>query len=189
MPAHSADTSSCSVKDEKVLVNPPLERVKHLFPANLFNSIKRYHDPENKNVVVASISISFPNELLRESVGCRMSLEVTADKVQHLARDLFDARLEVEDGVQYLCSGCVKVTPIPKLTLTGCKRNVLSSTFGSETFHGIETSYRYQYEAMHLWDTTECVAMVISASAQEGAVIYISLGLWEGTAIKDKLFK
>jgi hypothetical protein len=37
-------------------------------------------------------------------------------------------------------------------------------------------------------DTSDCVSMVISALAQEGAVIYTSLGLWKGTQIKHKLF-
>ncbi|KAK3946987.1 hypothetical protein QBC32DRAFT_248541 [Pseudoneurospora amorphoporcata] len=179
----SAASSNCCVEDERVPGNASLEQAERLFPRDLFNSIKRYPDPRNKNIMVAAVLISFPNE------QCQMSLEVTEDKVQHLARDLFDARLEVKDGFRYLRSGRTKVKPSPKLTLTGCERNVLSSTFGLETFRGIEASSRYQHEGMHLWDTTDCVAMVISASAQEGAVIYMSLGLWEGIKISNKLFQ
>ncbi len=106
-----------------------------------------------------------------------MSLEVTEDKVQHLARELFNVRLEIKDRLRYLRSGRTKVMPNPKLTLTGCRHDVLSSTFGSETSGAIETSPKYQDEAIQWHDTTDCVSIVISASAQEGAVIYASLGL------------
>ena len=174
MPAHSAASSSYYDEDEKVFVNASLQQAERLFPPDLFESIKRYPDPNNKNIMVAAVSMSFPNEQL---VPCKMSLEVAPNKVLHLARDLFHVRLEEADGFRYLCSDCTKVMPNPKLTLTGCKRNVLSSTFGLETFHGIEASSKYQHEGMQFRSNTNSVGMVISASEQEGASIYMSLGL------------
>lgn len=183
MPAYSASYA----QDEQVLVNASLEHAGRLFPTDLFESIKRHLDPR-KNILVAAISMSFPYGPLKEKIECQMSLEVTEDKVQHLARDLFGVRLEVNNGLRFLLSGRAKVMPNPKLTLTGCERNVLSSTFGSETCAAIETSPRYLEEVKEYRGATECVSMVVSASAQEGAFVLISVGLWGATKIRGKLF-
>ncbi|KAL2166226.1 hypothetical protein VTG60DRAFT_3114 [Thermothelomyces hinnuleus] len=189
VPAHSVDSSNCYAEDEQVLVNASLEQATRLFPPDLSDSIKRHRDPRNENILVAAISMSFPDGPLKETIGCQLSLEVTEDKVQHLAQELFGVRLEIKDGLRYLRSGRTKVMPNPKLTLTGCGRDALSPTFGSEMSAAIEKSPKYQDEAMQWRDTTDCVSMVISASAQEGAIIYMSVGLWKGTDIRDKLFK
>ncbi|KAK4233253.1 hypothetical protein C8A03DRAFT_48136 [Achaetomium macrosporum] len=147
VPAHSVDSSSCSSEDKQVLVNASLKQAIYLFPPDLSDSIKRHPNPRNGNIL---------------TIGCQMSLEVIEDKVQHLAREL----------LQYLRSGRTKIMPNPKLTLTGYRRDVLSSTFGCETSGTIEKSPKYQDEAMQWHDTTDYISIVISASAQEGAVIY-----------------
>jgi hypothetical protein len=134
--------------------------------------------------------MTFPNAPFTDKFGCQMALEVTDDKVQHLAWELFGVRLETRAGLRYICfaDSSSKILPNPKFTLQGCPRNIISSTFGLEMTNAITTSPIYQDDARQCREGTDCVSMVISHQAQDAAVIYVSLGLWEGARIKKKLY-
>jgi len=186
----SVDSSDCFAEDEHVLVNASLAEATRLLPRDLSNAIKRNPDPKNENILVAAISMTFPNGSFTDKFGCQMALEVTDDKVQYLAWELFEVRLETRAGLRYVCfadSGS-KILPNPKFTLQGCRRKIISSTFGPEMSNAITTSPLYQDDARQWRDCTDCVSMVISHQAHDGAVIFVSLGLWEGARIKKKLY-
>ncbi|KAM4063368.1 hypothetical protein HRG_013901 [Hirsutella rhossiliensis] len=186
----SVDLSYCFAENEHVLVNASLANATRLFPRDLSNGIKRNHDPIDGNVLAAAISMTFPNAPFTEKFGCQMALEVTDDKVQHLARELFEVRLETRAGLRYVCfaGGCSKILPNPKFTFQGCRRNVILSTFGSDISNAITASPLYQDETRQWRDSTDCVSMVISHQAHDGALIFVSLGLWEGIQIRKKLY-
>jgi hypothetical protein len=46
--------------------------------------------------------MTFPNARITDKVGCQMSLEVTDNKVQRLAWELFEVRLETRAGFRYV---------------------------------------------------------------------------------------
>lgn len=67
--------------------------------------------------------------------------------------------------------------------------NVIASGFGPEVSQGIMASPGYAVEVGQHRDTTNMISMEISHRAEDRAIIYASLGLWEGTAIEGSLFQ
>lgn len=160
-----------------------------LFPSELANSIRRIPDPKCTGALVAAVWIAFPPPPDLNKIQCTMSLELTDEKVQYYAWELFRVRTETKDGLQYIYDGGAKVLPNPKTTLQGCRREVTRFIFGNETADGIAANPIYQDEERQGRDRTDCISMVISQQACEGAIIYIRLGEREGTEIKKKLYR
>ena len=175
--------------DEHVLVNASLAAATDLFPAYLAGAIRRIPHPSSKNVLVAAISITFPAAAFTSKIRCQMALMVTDNKVQRIAKELFGAELEINAGLRYVClSASTKVLPNPLLTLQGCRLDVISTIFGEETACAITASPLYQEDIRQGHDYTDCVSMVISHQAADGATLYVSLGLMRGNEIRDKLY-
>jgi hypothetical protein len=172
------------------LINASLAEAARLCPHDLSNAIRRIPDPVVEDTLAAAITMTFPSALFADKCACQMAIEITDDKVQHFARQLFGTRLETRAGLRYVCfaDGGSKIRPSPKLALQGCRRDIIPSTFGPELFHAIAAGPIYQDDAREWRDCTDCVSMVIPHQAHEGAVIYVSLGLWEGTQIRKKLY-
>ena len=179
------DPSIYFTPDDQVFVNASLAVATHLLPRDLSNAVKRHPHPKNENTLVAAIGMSFPN-----NVECQMALEITPDKVQHYARSLFGVRLETAAGLRYICIGGAQVLPAPQFTLRGCKADIIPDTFGPEVSDAIQFSPTYQDDVVkNLRDCTHSVSMLISQQADEVAVIFLSLGLWLGTRIREELYK
>ncbi|KJZ69432.1 hypothetical protein HIM_11182 [Hirsutella minnesotensis 3608] len=189
LPAHpSFDTAQCVAEYEHVLVNASLAGTIQLFPSSLSDAIRRVPHPGKNDVLVASISMSFPN--VRSNFGCQMVLDIMENKIDNLARDLFDARLETTAGLRYLClSEGSKLLPNPKFTLRGSRHDVFPTIFGTEITSAIAASPAYQDDLRHLRARTDCVWMVISHKANDKAELCVSLGLVEGTLIQRKLYR
>lgn len=118
-----------------------------------------------------------------------MALDITDNKVEHIAKELFDVHLETTAGLRYVyLPGGAKVLPNPKLTLRGCRYDIISSVFGPHASSAIAASPTYQDDIKQGRDRTGCVSMVISHRALEGAIIFASLGPREGTLIGDRLY-
>lgn len=132
--------------------------------------------------------MTFPDARVTTKIECQMALEITANKVEHLAKELFDAHLETTEGLRYIClPGGAQVVPNSKFTLRGCRHDIISSMFGLETYRAVMASPACQVEAKLGHDTTVCISMVISQGADDVAVVFLSLGLREGTLIAEKL--
>lgn len=181
-------TSIESSGDYHVLCNASLEKATKLLPSELRLAIKTCPDPKNENALVADIWMTF--RYSTSMVQCQMALHVKDEKVAHLARVLFDMNLETKDERRYVCIGDGRSTimPNPRFTLQGCRLDIIASTFGPELSRAIATCPVYQDDVKQWRGSTDCVSMVITHEAQEGAVIYVSLGLWEGTQIKTELY-
>ena len=80
-----------------------------------------------------------------------------------------------------------KFCPISDQLYRGCRHDIIPSIFGLETYNAVIASPAYRLEAKEGHETTECISMVISQASNEVAVIFLSLGLREGTLIADKL--
>lgn len=133
--------------------------------------------------------MNIPEPPVLDREGCQMSLDITSDKIQHLAQMIFGRRLETYNGLRYVCfADGGKILPNPHLTLQGCRRTALHETFGPKISHAITTSPRYKKEAREAREKTDCISMVVSADASMGAFLCLSLGVYEGTQIKKELF-
>ncbi|KAL6405581.1 putative serine threonine protein kinase [Ilyonectria robusta] len=186
----SVSSSNHLAEDGLVFVNGSLEMTTRLFPREFSDGIMRNPHPRDESTLVAAMSMTFPNAPYTDTLGCQVALEITEDKVQHLARELFGVRLEIRAGLRYLCvpGGSAKVLPNPNFTLQGCRCDAILPTFGPEMSKAIQASPKFQEEAKQWRDCTDCVSMVISHMATERAIMYLSLGLWEGTQIKERLY-
>ncbi|KAK7214107.1 hypothetical protein V2G26_021285 [Clonostachys chloroleuca] len=186
----SVETPGYFAQEEHVLVNASLTAATKLFPRDLSYAIKRNPDPRSDHDLVAAISMTFADALYMNKLDCYMALEITTDKVQHMARELFGIRLETVAGLRYvyLPGSASKILPNPMFTLQGCGCNIIHSTFGSEVSNAIMASPKYQDDMRHARDATDAVSMMVSLSADEGATLSVHLGLWEGTEIKKKLY-
>ncbi|KAK5245247.1 hypothetical protein LTS06_009299 [Exophiala xenobiotica] len=190
-PVHpSSDSSDYFVEDKHVLVNASIAETKRLFPPYLSEAIKRIPHPGNENRLAAAIAMTFPNAPVTNKLRCQMALEVTSNKVEHMAKELFGVHLETTAGLRYIyLPGGAKVLPNPNFTLRGCRHETIAATFGPETYSAITASPAYQDEVMEERDRTDCVSMVISQGASDGATVLASLGPMEGTVIKTRLYK
>jgi hypothetical protein len=179
------DPSVYFTRDDQVFVNAALVVATRILPRDLSNAVKRHPHPKNANTLVAAIGMSFPN-----NVECQMALEITPDKLQHYALALFGVRLETAAGLRYICIGGAQVLPAPRFTLRGCKADIIPDTFGPEVSDAIQSSATYRDDVVknHL-DDTHSVSMLISQRADEVAVLFLSLGLYLGTRIREKLYK
>lgn len=186
----SFDSSDYFAEDKHVLVNASLVETTDLLPSYLSAAIKRNPDPSTMNRFVAAVALTFPNAPVTDKFGCQMTLEVTENKVEYIARELFGVHLETTAGLRYVyLPGGAKVLPNPTITLRGCRYDTPESIFGPETYNAITASPAFQDDIKRSRDRTDSVSMLISHEAREGAVIFASLGPREGTLIKNKLYK
>lgn len=117
-----------------------------------------------------------------------LSIEVTPQKIEHLAWELFAARLENEAGIRYACFGGSKIVPTHHFGLQNCRISAIPCIFGADVANAIYANPTYQEERLGQDDRTSCVGMVVHMKADSCAKIYISLHLREGSQLKDTLF-
>jgi hypothetical protein len=173
---------------EQILVNASLAETTKLYPPYLSSAVRRIRDPANPNEFVAAISMKFADSQMNIKTDCEMALEIAANKVEHMAMELFNAHLETIEGLRYIyLPGGAKVWPNPNLTLQGCKRDVVSSMFGSETSNAIMVTHAYQMEVKQGLDRTDCISMEISQGADTAGLVFLRLGLGEGSLIAKRL--
>ncbi|KAI1086240.1 hypothetical protein F5B19DRAFT_498544 [Rostrohypoxylon terebratum] len=176
-------------EDKHVLVNASLLEATELFPTYISDAIKRVPHPDRDNTFVAAISMTFPRAPYTDKFGCQMALSILENKVESLAQEFFDVRLQTTGGLRYmLLSGGAKILPNPKFTLQGCQFQAIPRVFGAQVTCAITASPAYQDDTQRVKKCTQSVSMVVSHLACEGAVVYASLGLWDGTQIKKKLY-
>ena len=190
--ASPAETTKFSpdliAQEGQVLANASLAETTSFFPLYLSSAVRRIPDPYDNNTFAAAVSMVFPADRITTKVECQMSIEISANKVEHFAMQLFQAHVETTAGLRYLyLANGAKALPGPKLMLQGCRKDNLSFTFGSEICNAIITSPQYQSEVRQGLNCTESVSMQISDRAEEVGVVLLSLGLKEGTLIAQKL--
>ena len=186
----SLNTSEYFSHGTHVLLNASLEDASRLFPLYLAGAVKRVPDPSNGDSLAASIAMIFPDHPSTHKLGCQMMLEITANKVEHIAREIFQAHVETTAGLRYVClPGGAKIVPNPQVIIQGCRHDIISLNFGTETFHAISANPVYKDEIKQGHDHTDCVSMVVPHNAHEGAHILLFLAPREGTLIRDRLYK
>ncbi|RSL73737.1 hypothetical protein CEP54_000284 [Fusarium duplospermum] len=176
------------VHDDSVLINPDLDASRNLFPAELSDAIATNPHPTEENMLVGAISMSFPVEGSSLDV-CQLSLQIRHEKVAYFANKWFGYYLEAIDGLRYTVSPTgSSIVPYPRFTIRGIPRAILLAEFGQEVSYAIQRSPRCLEDARRVRTHTDSVSMIVFAQEQERAQVVLSLGLVEGTQIKDKLF-
>lgn len=134
----------------------------------------------------AAITMDFPIDGL---VDCLMSLAIYHTKVEYLALSLFNVHVESAGQVQYVVlNEGAKLLPSPEMTLKGALDENIIRILGSETHAAIQSSRMRRKEMEEGNHVTECVSMIITSRPEEGAIINLSLGLKDGTNLKNKLY-
>ncbi|CAI6040928.1 unnamed protein product [Clonostachys chloroleuca] len=171
------------------LGNPPVLRIATVFPRFVAGAIAIMKSDEGAWTAAITMSFldasSFGNKL-----GCMMSLQITSNKIERLASELFDAHIEATGEHRYLVlPNGLRVIPSPDFTLRGCRRHVISQSLGQDIEKAVKTSQAFKEEAEQGNPLTECVTMTISHRAEDGAVINLSLDEKEGVRIRRKLYE
>ncbi|TWU70386.1 hypothetical protein ED733_000176 [Metarhizium rileyi] len=174
---------------EQVFVNASLEETIRLFKSSsLSDAVRRILEPGSASTLVASISMSFPN--VRSDFGCQMAIEIMENKIDNIARDLFNVRLEVTAGLRYIClPDGGKILPNPKFTIRGCPIDTITRNFGKEVGDAVRANPAFQDELNSWRQRTDCIWMVISHKANDKAQVCLSMGLIQGTLIQRRLYK
>lgn len=90
---------------KQVQVGASLTATAKQFPSFLAGAIRRIPKPDDNNILVAAISITFPVERFKGQ--CHMSLEILYNKIESLASLLFcNIHLETTAGLRYVSAWC-----------------------------------------------------------------------------------
>lgn len=171
----------------QVLVHASLDAVNSLFPDDLAGAILREPHPTD-NTFVAGISMTFPNTFHPTNIECQLTADVSCERASYFVQKLFEVELITRGGLRYLSLlGGVEVVPHPCLTLTQCKSDSIF-IFGNVVANAVRQSLGYQEEVKQCRSKTKSVWVVISSNANDPISINLSLGLWLGTRISQKLF-
>ncbi|KAI1841715.1 hypothetical protein JX266_012083 [Neoarthrinium moseri] len=187
-PEESASPSPPFPPTRHILCDASLDLTTELFPPLTSAAIRRVPHSAQPETLTAAVAMSFPAANY-DTYDCQLSMEIMEHKVERIARDLFEVDLETTDGLRYVCgpSGG-RLLPNPHLTLQGCRYDVIPRIFGKKVFDAICGSLSYQKEVKQRLLRSSHVSMVISHKAKDGAQLFVSLGLREGSQIRDELF-
>ncbi|KAK3371260.1 hypothetical protein B0T24DRAFT_312457 [Lasiosphaeria ovina] len=189
-PTHenTGDFPGYPADSKQVLVNTSLDAVD-LFPPDFSDTIKRIPDPRGVNKLVAAISMGFPRSEYADRMGCQMTIEIAENQVEWIVGKLFNLRVETTEGLRYIrmSDGGPHVLPNPDLVIRGCPFGEISF-FGPEVQRAIETSPVSLADVKRKAPRASAVSILIHHRAGDGATINLSLGVWEGTEIKKRLY-
>ncbi|KAI0550166.1 hypothetical protein F4679DRAFT_222177 [Xylaria curta] len=168
-----------------VLAHASLDAVIRIFPQDLADAIVRHSDHDT---FAAGISMCFPN-VPREENSCHMTVEITYEKAPRLVQGLFRVDLETKGRLRYasLASG-ITIVPNPRITFHQCHLETIESLFGPEITCAIHESPEYTQDEKQRRHKTQSIWVDVSCMADDPITINMSLGLWHGTQIAQKLF-
>lgn len=113
----SPRTQNAISKADEVSTHASIAAFIRLLPSYIAASITRIPHPREVNELVAAVTMTYRKSLDGYS-DYVLGLEIMWNKVQHIAKELFDAHVEMEDrnGFRYIyISGTTKVVPTPAL--------------------------------------------------------------------------
>lgn len=125
------------------------------------------------------------------SAECELKLEITANKVEYLARELFGAHLEADMGSRYVyLTGPTspRAVPYPSLMLTGCRPAAVNEIFGTEIASAVFATQIHQQEVKEGRACTQCIKMIINQASSSNAEIRLALPAARGATLRDQLY-
>jgi len=187
-PSQANDFSDYPADNEQVLLNTSLEIATNLFPQDLSDAIKRLPDPGDEQNLTAAISMAFPKTQYADRIGCQMTIEITENKVEWIAWELFNVRLETMEGLRYKREpGGTLVLPSVNFIIRGCLLKAIFPIFGVEVGRGVQASPMSQDNVRSRLHRCHAVSMVVPHQSRDGAKLDLYLGLLEGANIRKKL--
>lgn len=166
------------------LVNASITECIQLFPPYLAGAIKRKTGTGGN--VNAAVSMLLPS---LGQAGCIMKIEVISSKIDHIARELFGAHLEIDNTSRYLyIAGGSMVIPDPRLILKGCRVDILRPFFGASVADAVSATAACRKEIQEGRNHTTSVSMAINRAADCPAELYAALRLKEGALLRARLF-
>ncbi|KAH8763810.1 hypothetical protein F5883DRAFT_359328, partial [Diaporthe sp. PMI_573] len=117
-----------------------------------------------------------------------LSIQVTSNKIEHIAWELFRVRLKDEAGFRFACAGLARVFPGPNFSLRYCHLEPILHMFGEHMEAAISANPVYQQERLRHDNYTTCIMMNVPIAVDNCATILISLHRREGAHVKDLLF-
>jgi len=174
---------------ERLHVDASLAAASTLFPLEFMDSIQRIPSSRDPHILVADISMSVQEGIIRDTFGCQMEIGIGKEKVAFYAKKLFGVEVESKDGLRFLrYQGGIKIEPDPCIKLRACRRDVIAGVFGADVNHGISTSPIQEREMKELRANTDGISMTISHDEQEAGRITLFLGDWHANLIKERLY-
>ncbi|KAA8652767.1 uncharacterized protein ATNIH1004_001672 [Aspergillus tanneri] len=170
-----------------VLEKASLQGIADIFDQYMCSAIRKDRDQCGESTCLkAAVTMDFPFDGL---VDCLMSLAIDQSKVEYLAMALFNLHVESAGQVRYLIlNEGAKVIPNPDITLKGVLDDAIIRILGPDIHSAIRASRMRRKELEEGNRVTECVSMIITNKANEGAIINLSLGLKDGAQIQNKLY-
>lgn len=179
--AHTPTTVPADASSVSHISHPTTERLSPVFPLYLCGAISKLGDRAN-------LTMTFPAD---ESgrIDCLMSLVISSNKVQHVARELFGTNLEINANIWYVIQeNGGKLLPGPELHLQGAQDVGINKLLGTSVSSAIEGSPIRREEVREAILATSRVTLIITRLPQEGAVLNLNLEIGEGFRIKRALF-
>ncbi|KAL7906008.1 hypothetical protein GGI35DRAFT_126739 [Trichoderma velutinum] len=174
------------------LSRPSALRATDLFPEVLSDAISQQRSTSNSNAWTAGIEMAFAvGKNFDNKLDSVMSITIASDQVTRLAKDLFDVHIvAVPDGRRAMLDKYtgVKTHPRPELAIYGCKREVISETFGEIIASAIKASPAYMQEEAQGRRRTECVNMTFTAMVNDVAIINLYMAERESFWVKRALW-
>ncbi|CAN8096742.1 unnamed protein product [Discula destructiva] len=199
--AHSESTIAAEESDAPDNVSPDTHHLagastagcRHVFSRYLVGALKKAVDGERANGERANGEllprVAAVNLALRDYSESEMRLEIMDNKVECIARELFDAHLVTANGTRYLClTGSTRVVPNPSMVLAGCRPPTLSRIFGQRIADALMSTTVYRRDFEEGRERTDCVTMEIFQAANATALLRIPLPADDAWSIKDELY-
>lgn len=156
------------------------QKIPGLFPEYMAGAIIRDYIQTGEDCICrAAVEVMFPQD---GRLDCIMSLDVKENKVEYIARTLFDVQLEAGSGGrrQILLPRGVRLTLSSEITLSGAQDEAVRKLFGPEIYAGIVDSSIYHGEQQEGASSTGCITMVIPWRTNGRATINVVLGVRVG---------
>lgn len=185
-PAAAGSAEGAPSSSEQVFRMASIAACTAIFPPYIAAAIKRKTN-QGSPQPFASVTMS----MRAGSSECELRLEITANKVEYLARELFGAHLETETEsrhVYLMGPTSPRAVPYPSLMLTGCRPAAVQEIFGTEIANAIFATVIHQQEAKEVRACTQCITMVISQASSSNADICLLLPVAQGAALRDQLY-
>jgi len=111
------------------------------------------------------------------------------NKVERIARELFEAHVETVAGSRHVyLMGATSAVPYPSLSFKGCRTTAAYQLFGSEIAEAVFATAAHQLEVNQGRDCTECITMIIRQAPSDSADICLLLPPAQGTLLRDRLY-
>lgn len=135
----------------------------------------------------AAISMLFPIHLVHD---CIMTLVIHEDRVEDLAKTLFNLKIETQKHGRYFrySEGCY-LAPSPEFVVKGIPNDVILAVFGPQIYAAVQASIIRKKKLEAGLHVSQSISMVIPVNPADPAVINLTLDTICACRIRTKIFQ